>query len=120
MKLGVRKIGIVERKRNLGIRKVYNITVADNHNYFVLTDALTPILVKNCHGAGRRMSRMQAVKTWRAKDIINKLAKKGIIVKGHGMRGIAEECPEAYKDVVQVVNVMHLSLIHISEPTRPY
>ncbi|RLC74454.1 MAG: hypothetical protein DRI61_16585, partial [Chloroflexi bacterium] len=99
----------VKKIKNLGMREVFNITVADNHNYVVLTDTLTPVLVKNCHGAGRRMSRMQAVRTWKAKDIIDKLAKKGIIVKGHGWRGIAEESPEAYKDVNQVVNVMHYS-----------
>jgi tRNA-splicing ligase RtcB len=62
-----------------------------------------------CHGAGRKMSRRQAAKTWRAKDIIDNLAKKGIIVKGHGWKGIAEESPNAYKDVNQVVDVMHYS-----------
>ena len=62
-----------------------------------------------CHGAGRKMSRNQAVRTWRTKDITNDLAKKGIIVKGHDWKGIAEESPGAYKDVNQVVDVMHYS-----------
>lgn len=60
-----------------------------------------------CHGAGRRMSRRQALRTWRGEQIVNDLARKGIIAKGHGWKGIAEESPGAYKDVNQVVNVMH-------------
>jgi tRNA-splicing ligase RtcB len=60
-----------------------------------------------CHGAGRRMSRRQALRTWRGERIIRDLEKKGIVVKGHGWKGIAEESPGAYKDVDQVVNVMH-------------
>ena len=62
-----------------------------------------------CHGAGRAMSRTQAVKTWRADDIVKELAAKGIVVKGHGRKGIAEESPGAYKDVNQVVDVMDKS-----------
>jgi len=62
-----------------------------------------------CHGAGRAMSRTQAVRTWRADDIIKELAAKGILVKGHGRKGIAEESPGAYKDVNQVVDVMDKS-----------
>jgi len=59
------------------------------------------------HGAGRKMSRVKAIKSWKAEDIIKGLKDKGITVKGHGFKGIAEEAPEAYKDVVSVVDVMH-------------
>ncbi len=59
------------------------------------------------HGAGRKMSRVKATKSWRAEDIVEELKDKGIIVKGHGFKGIAEEAPGAYKDVVSVVDVMH-------------
>ena len=71
--------------------------------------AMEETFASACHGSGRRMSRRQAVKTWRAKDIVDELAKKGIIVKGHDRKGIAEESPNAYKDVNQVVDVMHYS-----------
>jgi len=60
-----------------------------------------------CHGAGRLMSRKQAKKSWRAEDLVKELAKKGILVKGHGWAGLAEEAPGAYKDVDRVVNVSH-------------
>ncbi|MDQ1326657.1 MAG: hypothetical protein QG564_1782 [Campylobacterota bacterium] len=51
------------------------------------------------HGAGRAMSRHQALKLWRGKTIIQELAQKGIIIRSVSMRGIAEEAPDAYKDV---------------------
>jgi tRNA-splicing ligase RtcB len=45
----------------------------------------------------------------RGEHVINELAKQGIIIKGHSMAGIAEEAPSAYKEVEQVVDVMHNS-----------
>jgi len=59
------------------------------------------------HGAGRTMSRVQATKQWRGEEIVKELAKEGIIIKAHGWKGIAEEAPKAYKDVTDVVDVMH-------------
>ncbi len=56
-----------------------------------------------CHGAGRTMSRNQAIKSFRADEIVEKLRKKGIIVKGKSKKGLAEEAPEAYKDVNLVI-----------------
>ena len=60
-----------------------------------------------CHGAGRIMSRHQAIKTLSGKEIIKNLANRGIIIKCYSMRGIAEEAPEAYKDIDEVVEVVH-------------
>ena len=57
-----------------------------------------------CHGAGRSMSRSQATKRWKGKDIIMHLAQKGILIRGTSARGIAEEAPGAYKDVAAVVD----------------
>lgn len=57
-----------------------------------------------CHGAGRAMSRHQAARTWRGRQIIDELAARGILVRGDSMRGIAEEAPPAYKDVAAVVD----------------
>lgn len=61
----------------------------------------------SCHGAGRRMSRVQAKKQWRGETLQDQLEKKGIVVMGHSKAGLAEEAPGAYKDVDEVVNVMH-------------
>ncbi|HXV62299.1 MAG TPA: RtcB family protein, partial [Vicinamibacteria bacterium] len=56
-----------------------------------------------CHGAGRAMSRHQALKRWRGRDVIESLGRRGILIRGHSYRDVAEEAPEAYKDVGQVV-----------------
>lgn len=61
------------------------------------------------HGAGRTMSRNQAKRQWRGDQVVQELAKKGIIIKGHSLSGVAEEAPNAYKVVDQVVDVMHNS-----------
>jgi len=51
------------------------------------------------HGAGRAMSRHQALKLWRGNQVIQELAQKGILIRSASMRGVAEEAPDAYKDV---------------------
>jgi len=56
-----------------------------------------------CHGAGRSMSRHQALKRWRGRNVIDDLAARGILIRSPSLRGIAEEAPGAYKDVARVV-----------------
>jgi tRNA-splicing ligase RtcB len=58
-----------------------------------------------CHGAGRSMSRHQALKRWHGRALVRELAEHGIIVRSPSMRGVAEEAPGAYKDVAEVVLV---------------
>jgi tRNA-splicing ligase RtcB len=57
-----------------------------------------------CHGAGRQMSRHQARKQWRGRDLSDTLAAEGIIIRSPSARGVAEEAPGAYKDVTKVVD----------------
>jgi tRNA-splicing ligase RtcB len=57
-----------------------------------------------CHGAGRAMSRHQALRTWQGRTVVRELAARGIVVKSPSMRGVAEEAPQAYKDVAEVVD----------------
>jgi len=59
-----------------------------------------------CHGAGRRLSRTAAVLACRGRSIARELQDKGIFVKSSGRETLAEEAPEAYKDINQVVNVV--------------
>ncbi len=61
----------------------------------------------SCHGAGRVMSRRQAKRQARSRNIEKELEKKGIIVRGASRATISEEMPEAYKDVADVVRVIH-------------
>jgi tRNA-splicing ligase RtcB len=64
-------------------------------------------LGSSCHGAGRAMSRHQALRKWRGRQVVNDLAARGVIVRSPSMRGIAEEAPGAYKDVSAVVDAAH-------------
>ncbi len=57
-----------------------------------------------CHGAGRAMSRHQAFRTWKGRQVIDELAARGIYIRSPSSRGIAEEAPGAYKDVSAVVD----------------
>ena len=61
----------------------------------------------SCHGAGRLLSRTQAVKKAKGRAINRELEDKGIFVQSRGKRTLKEEIPEAYKDVSQVVDVVH-------------
>jgi tRNA-splicing ligase RtcB len=58
----------------------------------------------SCHGAGRAMSRHQALRTWRGRQVVDELAARGIVVRSPSLRGVAEEAPGAYKDVGAVVD----------------
>ena len=60
-----------------------------------------------CHGAGRMMSRTEAVRRASGRRIDRELDAIGIIARARGHRGLAEEQPAAYKDVDQVVEVVH-------------
>jgi tRNA-splicing ligase RtcB len=57
-----------------------------------------------CHGAGRAMSRHQAYRTWKGRQVVDELAARGIIIRSPSSRGVAEEAPGAYKDVTAVVD----------------
>lgn len=57
-----------------------------------------------CHGAGRSMSRRQALKQWQGRRLIDDLQQKGIIIRSPSMRGVAEEAPGAYKEISEVVD----------------
>ena len=60
-----------------------------------------------CHGAGRQMSRTAAKKRKRGEQVIQELKQQGILIRAAGIKTVAEEMPEAYKDVDRVVEVCH-------------
>ncbi len=62
-----------------------------------------------CHGAGRVMSRSAAKRSVRGSELRQSLAQKGITVRAGSDASLAEEAPDAYKDVDQVVGVAHRS-----------
>ena len=60
-----------------------------------------------CHGAGRLMSRSEAKRSVKGRSLINEMRERGVHVMAAGMATVAEEMPEAYKDVADVVDVVH-------------
>jgi tRNA-splicing ligase RtcB (3'-phosphate/5'-hydroxy nucleic acid ligase) len=63
----------------------------------------------SCHGAGRRVSRHQALRQWHGRHVVDELRGRGIIIMSPSMRGVAEEVPDAYKDGIAVVEAAHLA-----------
>jgi tRNA-splicing ligase RtcB len=60
----------------------------------------------SCHGAGRVMSRSKAKKTVRGDQLKAALEREGIRIRAGSMPGLAEEAPQAYKDVDAVVKTV--------------
>ena len=60
-----------------------------------------------CHGAGRRWSRSHAKRQAKGQAVIKDLEARGVVVMAAGLGTVAEEMPEAYKDVADVVRVVH-------------
>jgi tRNA-splicing ligase RtcB (3'-phosphate/5'-hydroxy nucleic acid ligase) len=69
--------------------------------------ALSETFGSTCHGAGRVLSRTAALKKSKGRSIQRELEEKGIYVRWTGRSTLGEEMPEAYKDVSQVVDVVH-------------
>ena len=69
--------------------------------------ALKETFGSTCHGAGRLLSRGAAMRSLKGVNIAEVLASRGINVRAANPRSLAEEAPEAYKDVIQVVEIAH-------------
>lgn len=59
-----------------------------------------------CHGAGRRMSRTAVRKEVDGRELRRQLEARGVVVRAASARGLAEEAPQAYKDVDRVVGIV--------------
>jgi tRNA-splicing ligase RtcB len=69
--------------------------------------AMTETFGSACHGAGRVMSRTQAIKSSRGRSISRELADQGVLVMAGSKGTLSEEMPEAYKNLNDVVQVVH-------------
>jgi len=70
-------------------------------------EGMTTAFGSCCHGAGRALSRTQAKKKWKGRDVLRSLAEQGVLIYAHSYSGVAEEAPDSYKDVSEVVDVSH-------------
>lgn len=97
-----------ERYRDIGQPVIIPGDMGRNSYLLVGTNqALSETFGTTCHGAGRVMSRTQAAKAAHGRSIEDELEKQGTIVMGRGRKSVAEEQPAAYKDVNDVVDVVH-------------
>jgi tRNA-splicing ligase RtcB len=71
--------------------------------------AMSETFGSTCHGAGRMLSRSAAKKQAKGRVIWREMEDQGVIVRSDGRATLAEEMPEAYKDVSEVVDVVHQS-----------
>ncbi len=69
--------------------------------------AMAETFGSTCHGAGRILSRGAAKRSIRGADIIRELGSRGILVKAGSISALAEEASQAYKDVAEVIDVVH-------------
>jgi tRNA-splicing ligase RtcB len=60
-----------------------------------------------CHGAGRVLSRGAARRSLKGRDVVRELEQRGITVKAGDIPSLAEEASQAYKDVSEVMDVVH-------------
>ncbi len=71
------------------------------------TGSMVQTFGSTCHGAGRVMSRSKAKREVRGEKLRDELNARGIVIRAGSMPGLAEEAPQAYKDVARVVDVVH-------------
>lgn len=97
---------IPEKYKNVGQPVIIPGSMGTASYILVGTKEGEEAFYSTCHGAGRTMSRHAAIRSLSGKDIINNLQSKGIIVRCYSLKGIAEEAPQAYKNVDEVVEVV--------------
>jgi len=96
-----------ENYREIGQPVIIPGDMGRNSYLLVGTAKAEETFYSTCHGAGRVMSRKAAISACRGRSIPQELAKKGIAVMASGRGTLAEEAPEAYKNVNEVVHVVH-------------
>ncbi len=75
----------------------------------------------SCHGAGRARSRVKSSEAWKGRNTVEYMAEHGVTVLATSQRTIAEEMPDAYKDVDCVVEaVQEAGLAKMVARLRPH
>jgi len=100
--------GIPDKYKNIGQPVIIPGDMGRNSYLLVGTEkAMEETFGSCCHGAGRVKSRTAALRTINQDTLLKELESQGIIVKASGRGTIVEEAPQAYKDVNDVVRVVH-------------
>ncbi len=70
-------------------------------------EAMKKTFGSSVHGAGRTMSRHAAIKQFWGSDVQKKMLERGIVSKATHPKSLAEEAPQAYKDIENVIASVH-------------
>ncbi|RLD13977.1 MAG: RNA-splicing ligase RtcB [Caldiserica bacterium] len=95
-----------EKYRETGQPVIIPGSMGTESYLLVGTEKAKDTFYSTCHGAGREMSRHEALRRVEGYELRRRLEGKGIVVESKSIRGLAEEAPEAYKDVSEVVRVV--------------
>ena len=98
---GPRHPTLPERYRAVGQPVVIGGSMGTG-SYILAGNSGNPAFSSSSHGAGRAMSRHQSLARWNGRQLVDELARQGILIRTRSMRGVAEEAPGAYKDVDMV------------------
>jgi len=99
---------VPEKYRSIGQPVLIPGDMGTNSYVLVGTDvAMRESFGSTCHGAGRLMSRTEAIRRTSGRHIENEMRDKGIYVRAKSVTTLREEVPDAYKDVDKVVDVVH-------------
>jgi tRNA-splicing ligase RtcB len=99
---------VAEKYRAIGQPVLIPGTMGTASYVLAGTDASMEVAFgSSCHGAGRKMSRVQAKNSVAGSTLRRQLESQGIIIRSDSNQGLAEEAPIAYKDVESVVDVVH-------------
>ncbi|MEE8359402.1 MAG: RtcB family protein, partial [Candidatus Omnitrophota bacterium] len=96
-----------DRYKSIGQPVIIPGDMGRNSYLLVGTAKAAESFYSTCHGSGRVLSRTAAIKRCAGRSISRELEQKGILVMASGRATLAEEAPEAYKDVNDVVHVVH-------------
>jgi len=96
-----------ERYKKTGQPVIIPGDMGRNSYLLVGTEKAVETFYSTCHGAGRVKSRTASTKSTNLNVLLKDLESKGIMVKASGRATLVEEAPSAYKDVNDVVNVVH-------------
>ncbi|MGB6873483.1 MAG: RtcB family protein [Dehalococcoidia bacterium] len=69
--------------------------------------AMSESFGSTCHGAGRALSRGAARRSMKGRDVVRELESRGITIKAGNISSLAEEASQAYKDITEVIDVVH-------------
>ncbi|MBL7084841.1 MAG: RtcB family protein [Candidatus Omnitrophica bacterium] len=100
-------VELPEKYRALGQPVIIPGDMGRNSYLLVGTEKAAETFYSTCHGSGRLMSRSAAIRSLKGRSIASELEQKGIFVRSTGRETLAEEAPEAYKNVNEVVSVVH-------------